>query len=252
MVDITYKKGIVKVRHVWFCDEFQQGSDSMIFYHAISNTELFGNKKILVEPQHSLIMDLTADREEIYKNIRKKIRYEIRKCQKENITYRYYTGRQMQEEQELLHLFRQIYEEMYRAKGMNVKFNLKQVEAYMKDDSIVFTVAFHENIPLVFHSYITDEKKVRFYYSASPFRAEGMDANLIASMNKGLHWFDIETFKDQGKYEYDWGGIANPDNPNGIDNFKIGFGGELVTYFNVIYLQGLIGRLYYIAKGRGK
>lgn len=252
MVDIIYKKGIIDVRHVWFCEKLLKSRNSMIFYHGIQNIEPFKNKKIIVEPQHSLIMDLTAEREEIYSNIRKKIRYEIRRCQKENITFRYYTSKQMQGKDKLLHTFQRTYEEMYQAKGMNIKFNLKQVEAYINDNSIEFTIAFHEETPLVFHSYISDENNVRFYYSASPFRTEGMDANLIASMNKGLHWFDIETFKNQGKKEYDWGGISNPDAPNGIDNFKIGFGGKQVTYFNVIYLQGLLGGLYYFLKGRRK
>ena len=32
---------------------------------------------------------------------------------------------------------------------------------------------------------------------------------------------------------YDWGGISDFDNPNGIDEFKLKFGGDKITYYNV-------------------
>lgn len=31
MVDIIYKKGIIDVRHVWFCEKLQKSRNSMIF-----------------------------------------------------------------------------------------------------------------------------------------------------------------------------------------------------------------------------
>ena len=31
---------------------------------------------------------------------------------------------------------------------------------------------------------------------------------------------------------YDWGGLSSFDNPNGIDTFKMSFGGEKVIYYD--------------------
>lgn len=46
-----------------------------------------------------------------------------------------------------------------------------------------------------------------------------------------------------GITQYDWGGIANPEEPNGIDQFKMGFGGEAASYYNVIIGVSLLGKI---------
>lgn len=254
MVDIVYKKGVLKMEHIWFCKvKPNNRNKNIVFYHNVFDKSMCDNnlsKEIL--KQYSLVTDLTKDKDEIYKNIRKNIRYEIRKCQKLDVRYQSYLGQDIEKQPELLSQFKKVYEEMYREKGMKVKFNLKQIKEYININAVVFTIAFYDNSPMVFHSYIIDEDNARFYYSASLFRNSHFDANLIAIMNKGLHWFDIELFKNQNKKTYDWGGISNFDNPNGIDYFKMGFGGEKITYYNIIEYHGMLGDLCYkIRKLRG-
>lgn len=248
MVDVKYQKGILKINHIWFSEEPDFKNDKFIICHGISNKFPKKNYNMLAEKQYSLITDLSLDKENIYNSIRKNIRYEIRKCQKEGIVYRCFSGSRIKNEQRLLKLFKKTYEEMYQAKGMNIKFNSALIKEYIKHDKIVFTIAYYKEEPLVFHSYIVDEVNARFYYSASPFRSANKDSNLLASMNKGLHWFDIQTFKQFGMKRYDWGGIANPRKPNGIDTFKMGFGGKPISYFNIIYLKGLLATLYFFIK----
>ena len=38
-------------------------------------------------------------------------------------------------------------------------------------------------------------------------------------------------------------GISNIENPNGIDIFKMKFGGEIITYYNVYEGYSLIGKV---------
>lgn len=72
-------------------------------------------------------------------------------------------------------------------------------------------------------------------------------------MNKYLHWKDILSFKERGYSRYEWGGITDVENPNGIDRFKMEFGGEVQIYYNYIVANSLKGRLYlYLLKWREK
>ena len=62
--------------------------------------------------------------------------------------------------------------------------------------------------------------------------------------NKFLHWHDWLLLKNIGVIEYDWGGIASYDNPNGIDKFKMSFGGEYRKYYNISAVCSLRAKLY--------
>ncbi len=85
---------------------------------------------------------------------------------------------------------------------------------------------------------ICDREEARLLHSASCFREESADQSLIGRANKRLHWEDIKYFKQKGLLRYDWGGISDFENPNGIDEFKLKFGGEKITY--TIFLQEIL------------
>ena len=91
-----------------------------------------------------------------------------------------------------------------------------------------------------------DEKNARLLHSVSDFR-EREDASLIARSNKRLHWADMELFSSMGIEVYDWGGISSLEKPNGIDSFKMKFGGQLVTRYNVFLGRTILGKLAILA-----
>ena len=241
MVYCEYKKRGIKIGHLWFYD-----GDNIDSIHP-DILYMHGSKKrkerwdVLCDEQYSLMTDLSISEDELYKNIRKNYRYEIRRSEKENVKLDYYSATSISEE--ILHQFENTYNEMYKDKNINVTFNRNLVDAYIRDEKICFTIASYNHIPLVFHSYIIDENNVRFFYSTSPFRAQTDISKKIGCMNKALHWYDICLFKSLGVKKYDWGGISNADKPNGIDEFKMGFGGERVVYYNSIVGVSLIGKL---------
>lgn len=229
-----YKKGI-SINHVWFSEkkgDIELKNAFINFVHGVPQNFILNNG--LVRCQYSLITNLTESKEKLYQNIRKNFRYEIRRTNKENVTMRVFSAEDMMQKSDLLQVFANTYNQMYADKGMKDTFNMPLVNAYIRNKSILFTIAYYEQEPLVFHSYIVDGLQCRFFYSTSPFRAEKELANEIGRMNKALHWHDLIWFKEHGFKKYDWGGINNPEVPNGIDNFKFGFGGELVLYNNII------------------
>jgi undecaprenyl pyrophosphate synthase len=56
---------------------------------------------------------------------------------------------------------------------------------------------------------------------------------------------DATNFKSENIISYDWGGCDwNLENISGIDNFKLSFGGEKVTYYTEQVLVSLKAKLY--------
>jgi len=67
-----------------------------------------------------------------------------------------------------------------------------------------------------------------------------LNSTQVGMANKRLHWADIVHFKNFGLTTYDWGGISDFDNPNGIDNFKMKFGGNKIEYnVNIVGISAL-------------
>ena len=244
MVKCKYKKKGINIEHIWFLNQQEIGNietKGIVFCHALKHKEKKGINKL----QNSLIADLSLDEDELFQQIRKNDRYEIRRAKKEGVECIAFSSEKIKEHFDLLDEFEQVYNQMFRDKHMSVKFNRRQIETYINEKAMYFTIAYYENKPYVFHSYIYDKisQNVRLYYSCSAFRSEKEVANMIARMNKLLHWHDLCRFKEEGIVNYDWGGITNPENPNGIDQFKLGFGGKLVTYWNVITSNNICMRL---------
>jgi lipid II:glycine glycyltransferase (peptidoglycan interpeptide bridge formation enzyme) len=243
MVDMHYKvKGIVGMRNVWFWDG-QPFKDKFAStqYHGISE-EQAGKLKDIVSKitQYSAISDLTAEQEQLWSIIKKNVKYEIRRAEKEQVEAKMFSSGDITAQ--LLEQFELVYEQMYADKGLHGSFQREMIQRYISCGAMKISAAYVDNEPIVFHAYICDESNVRLYYSASSFRQEKEKNALFARANKFLHWSDICYFKDHGIKKYDWGGIASPDEPNGIDQFKLSFGGELISYLNVRTQEGLMGK----------
>ncbi len=193
--------------------------------------------------QQTLIIDLKKSEEEIFNDINKTVKYEINRSIKENIKINMYTSKQLDEKKELVDEFHVCYDEMYKEKGLDTRLNIESFERYIKNDMIYFSVASDEVENLVYHVYTYDNKKVRFLYSCSTFRASNDKKNIIGRANKFLHWEDMKYFKSIGIEQYDLGGIFSYENPNGIDKFKINFGGEPISYYNITCGHTLIGKI---------
>ena len=80
-------------------------------------------------------------------------------------------------------------------------------------------------------------------YSVSNFRMDPSKRNLAGRMNKLLHIKDMDWFRERNYTLYDWGNISSSQNPNGIDIFKMSFGGDVVTVYNSFVGNSFLGRL---------
>lgn len=241
---ITLKnKFKMNVAIVWFCDNIKTIKNK----YDVLNLKGY-NKPIngaINELQFSLVLDLLQDEDNLFSSIKKNVKYEINRCYKENIGYRIYDSKFLENNSDILNNFEKVYNQMYSEKNMNNKLSMSLVKHYINNDAFIITAASIDGKDLVYHAYVADDKNTRLLYSCSTFRSnEQEERNLIARANKFLHWEDIKYFKEQKIEKYDFGGIHSFDEPNGIDKFKMSFGGEKVEYYNVSYGNSFFGKLF--------
>lgn len=98
-------------------------------------------------------------------------------------------------------------------------------------------VAYFEGRPLCGHVLVRDETigRVGLLLSAST-RLEGSDAPaFVGSINRWLHWYEIQLYKSEGMLVYDFGGAsADTHRLAGIAHFKQSFGGTQVQEHDYI------------------
>jgi lipid II:glycine glycyltransferase (peptidoglycan interpeptide bridge formation enzyme) len=240
----TYKKSMLKIGHYWFSETVDKNNrDDILFIHG-SNKFIF--KHSIVTKQSTLIIDLTNQIEFLYNEISKNNKYEIRRAEKESVSFKVFKNDEIYSDMKLLDEFENSYNSMYKEKGMIKTFNKKIIDKYIKNGSIIFTIGLYKNSPYVFHAYIYDELNTRLLYSVSSFRNNEEIKALIGRINKYLQWKDILLFKKMGIRNYDLGGIHDFKEPNGIDKFKMSFGGERTDYYNIITSSTILGRLLII------
>ncbi|MDE7479414.1 MAG: aminoacyltransferase [Lachnospiraceae bacterium] len=249
MIDISYQKKFLKVNQIWYPNDIaisallkQKRKADILFVHGVPVEETKGAFRGWQE-YHTCMNDISISEEEMLAAINKAVRYQFRRSEKDNIEICFYTKADIGKSPSLIDSFADIYERMYQSKGSDTKLNRTAIKKYLQADAILFSAVWHEGEMIVFHSYIWDDTDARLLHSASCFREESADQSMIGRANKRLHWEDILYFKKKGLLRYDWGGISDFENPNGIDEFKLKFGGDKITYYNVFAGNTLLGKL---------
>lgn len=230
---VILKKGI-KIDHIWFSKEDEKPTKKadIYFYHGIERSTLINNSLII--SQNTAITDISNNIEEIYNNISKNFKYEIRRGKKENLEVKVYK----KIDQALLNKFANCYNQMFHAKGMKVKLNKALVKKYFDDGYAYMTIVYFENKEMAFHVYLIEKDRSRFLYSCSECRNVDVDKSLIGRANKYLHMYDYYLLKNEGVTQYDWGGIMDFSNPSGIDKLKLNLAGN---YQKKVYFNQMIG-----------
>lgn len=253
MIDVSYNKKndkkFLKINQIWYPGEItiaallgQKRKADILFVHGVPFEETKG-RFCGWQEFHTCMNDLTISEEEQLAAINKAVRYQFRRSDKDGIEIRFYTKTDIEKAPDLIDSFADIYERMYLSKGSDTKLNTTAIGKYLEADGILFSAVWHQGEMIVFHSYICDAADARLLHSASCFREESADQSMIGRANKRLHWEDMLYFKKKGLLRYDWGGISDFENPNGIDEFKLKFGGDKITYYNVFAGNTPLGKL---------
>ena len=247
MIDFIYKRSVVSIREMAFgsySDILLKGCTVAYMHSSDQVCKLQQKPNCLIELQDTLVTDLNKSEDELFSLIGKTCRYEIRRAEKEDIVVTMY-GSDIPNE--ILVQFENTYNNMFSSKGMTNKFNHSLFTEGCKNKQVFVSCSTSiEKSCSVFHAYLCDGKNTVLMYSASPIwdKRDKQTVNKIGRMNKHLHWKDILEFKRLGYKCYEWGGLKSFSKPNGIDLFKMEFGGNHKQYFNYTIGKGLLGLAY--------
>lgn len=242
-MEIVKKGKFLKTKHVWFEDDNKKENRSdVIVLHACAYSNYPGG---IAERQYSLISDIA--KESIWDDFNKTVKNEVLRSGREGIEVFFYTSDDIKKNPEIIREFEEVFHGMYEEKEIKGKWLDKRlIDAYVEADALLLTVACMDGKKQVWHTYIYGNGNARLLYSCSCFRE--IDKELqkaIGRANKYLHWQDIKFLKQNNVEKYDWGGLSGIDSPNGIDKFKMSFGGEIVEYYNITVLHSTKARIFY-------
>ena len=125
------EKGVITKAHVWFADGIAQNDSDISFFYEMPN-ELSANKWIISRAFLTLLSDLSASTDELWQNLRKNTRYEIRRAEKEGVEVKYFTSSAITKE--LLNEYEKTYNKMYAEKGIKSVLDRNLTEIYISSN----------------------------------------------------------------------------------------------------------------------
>ena len=239
MIRLTQKKIFFKIVEEYFSDT------CYISRNKYPNTDIVKlvqcNHKVLpdcIKNFSTITVDLLLPEEELFSNINKKLRYDIRRVSRNNAYSIFFIddndAKGYDKAIKLLSHF-------LRKRNLS-SLNLTKIKKMWKTGVLKISVSCSsyqdESIFLGVHIYLIDEESLRgrLLYSCSSFEDH-------PNLNKLHHWKDILFLKGLGLDKYDFGGISTDGSTDSIDKFKMKFGGKLEQSCNKIIGLTIKGRL---------
>src|SRR4029077_13468219 len=181
--------------------------------------------------------DLTRGTDELFKDLTRTSRTQVRRIERlhDQIEVRRNDGVDSD--------FLTVYNEFVGIKRHSERLSPRRLRE-LKPFSDIF-VSYFEGRPLCAHAYIKDEKLKRVgLMLAGSTRFSGEDTPVfVGSINRWLHWYEMQLYKSEGIEIYDWGGTGtSTPQKEAIARFKLSLGGKQVVEHNYMIANPL-GRL---------
>ncbi|WP_371363043.1 hypothetical protein SRRS_40320 [Sporomusa rhizae] len=198
-------------------------------------------------PFYTLIINLNDQLENLFSEIKKGTRYEIKRAQtSDNLRYAFWCGSDVLM---VMDEFFDFYDDFSKQKGL-ISINREWARKYAKEGFLnISRVSDCDDRNLVWHTYYADKKRARLLHSASLFRNfnDARERQLVGRANRFHHWQDILTLKEMNYSLYDFGGWYHGEEDTAklqINRFKEEFGGKLVQNYNCDIGLSMKGKLY--------
>lgn len=236
------KKSFYTMERIWFSNKEKSNADIVRY---IRTLQPMSGYYVHCESVETVFSDLNKSIEEILDSSTKTVKYEVNKCEKEDINISFYTALDLKNNKALVDEFETAYLDFAKELGLKEveeAYQRSKIDNYIECDCILLTKAEKEGVS-VYHVYSCGGQECVLNYSVSNFRIDPTKRNLAGRMNKLLHIKDMGWFKKHGYTLYDWGNISSSENPNGIDKFKMSFGGDVVTVYNSFVGNSFLGKV---------
>ncbi|MBP5599727.1 MAG: hypothetical protein J6X48_05535 [Lachnospiraceae bacterium] len=231
MIRICVKKPLYSYERVVFPNSIIESKADIIRYMRYTVGDVEGLK--YEEKDETLINDLTLSEDELFMLYDKKVRNEIRRAEKEDISFYFYNAKEVAINAGKEEVIDKYYDFCDGINKPELKNNLNRDEfkAFVANGNIAISKAEYGDGG-VYHIYMYDDKTAMLWFSFSDYRNLEGKNQVAGWANRALHHKDMMAFKELGLEKYEWGGISSSKEPNGIDKFKMNFGG---TVTNVYY-----------------
>jgi len=248
MLRTVDKHRLYELERVWF--EYTDSSKADIV--RFTRCDSPGDKKwyTIVDEHITVINELRKSDDEIISEFKKNVRYEIRRAIREGVVISHIDRNEISHKSSTVAAFVKAYEDCAKSiDGYNLMdaFSERKLHNFIENKCVHFSVAKKDDLK-VYHVYVHDEKEAVLIYSISNFRDDKENEYLAGMANKLLHFDDMKYFRNLGLSIYDWGNISSEDNPNGIDKFKMSFGGNVKRLYSTFYGNSVKGKILILAK----
>lgn len=241
---ISFKRKLfLRIAEVYFADDYIDNipkCDVTIYFYTPKYRD--GCKKI-----YTLHIDLSKIIEQLFSEIRYSTKRKIKQAEKERLQV--FLNNEPTDED--IKEFSDFYNIFAKSKNLS-KCSISKLKALREVNALVISVIKDEfNNPLCYHASIVDGIRVTGLYSASHHMLPSQEdnRNLIGKANRYLDWFQIKYFKERGYSIYDFGGLSLNEKDKAlqnIDNYKRGFGGEVVLLYKYYTTNSLLGKVYHM------
>jgi hypothetical protein len=236
---------------IWFDDGPEEipNVDVLYYYYQQRPPSIPG---LEFNEEYTIVIDLTKDRDELWKTISRENRYKIRRAaEKDEIVYEFWE----RVDPDLLNNFFDFHAQFTASQGLK-KLGRSRLIGYA--DAGVLNVSHtksKEGDPLNWHIYYRGKNRVFMLHSASIRSSTNTSYNqMLGRANRYHRWQDLLTFKNLGILIYDLGGWqakTTDEKLLNINKFKEEFGGKVVRNFNCRQGITLKGKLFLLLRKIG-
>ena len=193
------------------------------------NRDLFKRLGLRLAPmhlhaEHTVMIDLTKDTEQLLADMRRQTRYEVRRAEKLGIQVTH------EHNENIFREFRGVQAETAARQHFvppDLRTLLAEHEAFGRNAQIYIAKTADQK-PIAYGLIIESGDEADYFEAAST------DLNRKLPGSYAIQWQVIREMKAKGHKRYNLWGIAPPNQPNhryaGVTTFKTGFGGEQIAY----------------------
>lgn len=242
------KNKFFTIERIWFTNQGHSKCDIIRYTRAEKpiNKGLF----VIIDENETVISNLNYSDEDILKRCSKTVKYEIKKCLNEKNEISNWDAKDLLGDKHIVEEFEKLYVELSKCTNnteLLKAYSRKKINNLIDNNCILITRIKFESIT-IYHIYAWGYNDAVLLFSVSNFRVEKDSKYQAGQLNKLLHYKDMLYFRDVGVKSYDWGNIFSSTNPNGIDKFKMSFGGTIEKRYNIFLGNSIIGKCLVLAK----
>lgn len=235
MIEIFSKKAGLLVREIWFAPGVVPSDANRDIDRYVQCSSPIMDST----PFKTVSVDLSPDEDSLFRKLGREHRRQVRRAIKDG----WLVDVDFTPTTEAIESFVAFFNDFAVVKGI-APANIDKLKIF-RDSGNLSIASVHndnKNSPLAMHSFVSDSYRVRSYSAGTLPRTEDNNA-ILGRVNRLQQWETMLAMKKANVKIYDFGGISDKPELQGINDFKRKFGGIESEEYNAVYGVSRLGRL---------